>query len=169
MIQATRLQVSKYLGFFAPVGAVGGFISDVLQPLASLSTYVFWTSLVATVGLIVGVLVVQSLRARLLPPLFLTGSLLIFSGIMLGFQTEESEAKGVLATKVPFIAELQQSLGLIQKDLAEIEENTQSIAQTSKQIAGSLEAIKEGFAGLNKAGGIIQNAQRPEQHYHNAR
>ena len=50
MSQATRLHVSKFLGFLAPVGAVGGFISDVLQPLASLSTYVFWTSLVATVG-----------------------------------------------------------------------------------------------------------------------
>ena len=176
MIQATRLHVSKYLGFFAPVGAVGGFISDVLQPLASISSYVFWTSLVATVGLLIGVLVAQSLRARLLPPLFLIGSLLIFSGIMLVFQTEESEAKGVLATKFPFIAELQQSLGLIQKDLAEIKETTRKtsaavarVEQTSKQIAGSLEAIKEGFAGLNKAGGIIQNAQRPEEHYHNAR
>jgi hypothetical protein len=183
MSEATRQHVSKYVGLFAPIGAVGGFISDVLQPLASVSAYVFWTSLVATVGLIIGVLVVQSLRARLLPPLFLAGSLLIFSGIVLVFQTEESEAKGVLATKVPLIAELQQSLGLIQKDLAEIkettrktsaavarvEENTQNIAETNKQIAGSLEAIKEGFAGLNKAGGIIQNAQRPEEHYHNAR
>ena len=52
MSEATRLHVSKYLGFFAPVGAVGGFISDVLQPLASLSTYVFWTSLVASMGII---------------------------------------------------------------------------------------------------------------------
>src|SRR5215467_13651134 len=149
MSEATRLHVSKYLAFFAPIGAVGGFISDVLQPLASLSTYVFWTSLVATVGLIVGVLVLQSLRARLLPPLFLTGSLLIFAGIMLVFQTEESDAKGVLATKFPFIAELQQSLGLIQKDLAEIKETTRKtsaavarVEETSKQIAGSLEAIK---------------------------
>jgi hypothetical protein len=42
MSEATRLHVSKYLGFLAPVGAVGGFISDVLQPLASLlGTYVF--------------------------------------------------------------------------------------------------------------------------------
>src|SRR5262245_54158195 len=71
---------------------------------------------------------------------------------------------------------MQQSLGLIQKDLAEIKETTRKtsaavarVEQTSKQIAGSLEAIKEGFAGLNKAGGIIQNAQRPEEHYHNAR
>src|SRR5689334_4797553 len=120
MNEATRLHVSKYLGFFAPIGAVGGFIADVLQPLASLSSYVFWTSLVVTVGLIVGVLVVQSLRARLVPVLFLAGSLVVFSGIMLVFQTEESEAKGVLASKIPFIAELQQSLGLIQKDLADI-------------------------------------------------
>src|SRR5262245_60599742 len=90
MIEATRQHVTKCLGWFAPIGAVGGFISDVLQPLASFSAYVFWISLVATAGLVVGVLAVQSLRARLLPPLFLTGSLLIFAGLVLVFHTEES-------------------------------------------------------------------------------
>jgi hypothetical protein len=166
-----------------PVGAVGGFVSDVIQPLAPFSTYVFWLSLFATAVLIAGVLAVRSARARLLPPLILAGSFLAFSGVLLLFQTKESEAKGVLATNFPFVAGLQEQLGLIRRDIAEIkettrktseavgrvEESTKSIAQSSKQIAGSLEAIKEGFAGLAKAGGIIQNAQRPEEHYHNAR
>jgi hypothetical protein len=168
---------------FGPIGAAGGFISDVLQPLAPLATYVFWLSLVATLGLLVGVLAVRSMRARLAPALVLTVSFLVFSGVMLLLQSKESEAKGVLATNFPFVAELQQTLGLIQKDVAEIkettrktaeavsrvEDTTKSIAQSNKQIALSLEAIKDGFAGLNKSGGIIKDPQRPEEHYHNAR
>ena len=79
MIQATRLHFSKYVGFFAPIGAVGGFIADVLQPLASLSTYVFWISLVATVGLLVGVKasqIVTMVRAaeKMQPPPFAVSS-----------------------------------------------------------------------------------------------
>jgi hypothetical protein len=166
-----------------PVGAVGGFVSDVVQPLAPLSAYVFWLSLVATVCLVVGVLLMRAARPRLLPPLVLAGSFLAFSGILMLFQTRESEAKGVLASKLPFVAELQDSLGLIRKDIAEIkeatrktseavarvEDSTKSIAQSNEQIALSLESIKQGFAGLNKAGGIIQSPQKPEEHYHNAR
>ena len=181
--QAPQTHLRRYLGMFMPVGAMGGFISDVIQPLAPLSTYVFWSSLVGTVGLVIAVLIVRSARQRLLPLLILTASFLVFSGFLLVFQTKESEATGVLATNLPFVAELQQSLGLIRKDIAEIkettrktaevvvrvEENTQSIAQSNKQIALSLEAIQQGFAGLNKGGGIIQNAQKPEEHYHNAR
>jgi hypothetical protein len=183
MSQATRLNLSRYVGVFGPIGAVGGFISDVVQPLAPLASYVFWLSLAATAGLIIGVLVVRGMRARLVPPLVLTASFLVFSGAILLFQSKETEAKGVLATNFPFVAELQQTLGVIQKDVAEIkettrktaeavsrvEDTTKSIAQSSQKIATSLEAIKDGFAGLNKAGGIIQNAQRPEEHYHNAR
>jgi hypothetical protein len=183
MSQAARQHVSRYLAYFAPVGALGGFVSDVIQPLAPLSAYVFWVSLAASAGLIVGWLVLRGLRPRLLPPLVLAASFLVFSGALLLLQTNESEAKGVLATNFPFVAGLQQSLGLIRKDLAEIkettrrtaetvsrvEQDTQSIARSNERIVASLESIKQGFAGLDKGGGIIQNAKKPEEHYHNAR
>lgn len=183
MNEAARQHVSKYLAYFGPIGALGGFVSDVIQPLAPLSAYVFGVSLAASMGLIVGWLVLRALRPRLLPPLVLAASFLVFSGALLLFQTNETEAKGVLATNFPFVAELQQTLGMVQKDVAEIkettrktaeavsrvEDNTKSIAQSNKQIATSLEAIKDAFAGLDKSGGIIQNAQKPEEHYHNAR
>src|SRR5215467_11489570 len=183
MNEAARQHVSKYLAYFGPIGARGGFVSDVIQPLAPLSAYVFWVSLAASMGLIVGWLVLRALRPRLLPPLLLAASFLVFSGALLLFETKETEAKGVLATNFPFVAELQQTLGVVQKDVAEIkettrktaeavsrvEDNTKSIAQSNKQIATSLEAIKDGFAGLDKSGGVIKNAQRPEEHYHNAR
>lgn len=183
MNEAAREHLRRHAAIFMPVAAVGGFVSDVIQPLAPLSTYVFWVSLAGTIGLILGVLILRSARPRLLPLLIITASFLTFSSIILIFQTKESEAKGVLATNFPFIAELQESLGLIAKDLAEIkqttkktseavarvEESTQSLADSSKKIAVSLEAIQQGFAGLDKLGGIIQNPQKPEEHYHNAR
>jgi hypothetical protein len=183
MNEQARENLRQYAAIFMPVAAVGGFVSDVIQPLAPLSTYVFWVSLVGTIGLIVAVLILRSARPRLLPLLILTASFLTFSSVILIFQTKESEAKGVLATNFPLIAELQQSLGLIRQDIAEIKDttkktseavarvevSTQSIAQSNKQIAVSLEAIQQGFAGLGKQGGIIQNPEKPEEHYHNAR
>ena len=187
----TSLAVFKqYSAIFMPVAAVGGFVSDVIQPLAPLSTYVFWFSLVTTVALIVGVFIWRKARPQLLPALILAASFMTFSSILLIFQSKETEAKGVLATNFPIIAELQESIGLIRKDIAEIkvttqktakaverleassrrtEEATQSITDSTDRIAASLEAIQQGFAGLNKAGGIIQNAEKPEELYHNAR
>jgi hypothetical protein len=68
MSQAARQHVSRYLTYFSPIGALGGFVSDVVQPLAPLSAYVFWASLAAGAGLIVGWLVLRGLRPRFLPP-----------------------------------------------------------------------------------------------------
>jgi hypothetical protein len=39
----------------------------------------------------------------------------------------------------------------------------------SKAPAGPLEAIRQGLASLSKAGGLIDNPSRAEEHYHNAR
>ena len=180
----------KYSAIFMPVAAVGGFVTDVVQPLAPLSTYVFWASLAGTVALIIGVAFWRNARPRLLPPLILAASFMTFSSILLILQSQESQAKGVLATNFPAIAKLQESLGLIRQDIAEIKQTTrktaeaverveesskrtevatQSIAESTDRIAVSLEAIQQGFQGLNKSGGIIDNAEKPEEHYHNAR
>ncbi len=180
----------RYSAIFMPVAAVGGFVSDVIQPLAPLSTYVFWLSLVATIALVAAVFIWRNIRFRLLPPLILAASFMTFSSILLIFQSQETQAKGVLATNFPAISKLQESIGLIQKDVAEIkettrktaeavervetsskrtEEVTQSIAETTDRIATSLEAIQQGFVGLNKSGGIIEKAEKPEEYYHNAR
>lgn len=173
-----------------PIAAVGSFVADVIQPLAPLSTYVFWASLVGTVALVIAVLIRRAWRPRLYSALIVTASFMTFSSMTLIFQSKESEAKGVFATEFPAIARLQESLGLIREDIAEIKETTrktaeaverveestrktelatESIAESTESIARSLEAIQQGFAGLNKAGGIIENAEQPEEHYHNAR
>jgi hypothetical protein len=190
MDEASLGHLKRYAAIFMPVAAVGGFVSDVIQPLAPLSTYVFWASMIGTVALIISVFIWRTARPRLLPLLILSASFMTFSSILLVLQTGESQAKGVLATNFPAIAKLQETIGLVQKDIAEIKETTRktaeaverveestkntevatrSIAESTDRIAASLEAIQQGFAGLNKAGGIIENAQKPEEHYHNAR
>jgi hypothetical protein len=183
-------QVTRYATIFGPVGAFGGFISDVLQPLAPFSWYVFILSLVAILLLTTGVFILREWRRRLTPLLVLCAAFFIFSGGLLLLHTKETEAKGVLAAKIPAIEGLQASLGIIQKDIAEIKETTQrtaegvariemstqktadatgNIAKSADRIAGSLDAIQQGFANLSKSGGIIENAAKAEEHYHNAR
>jgi tetratricopeptide (TPR) repeat protein len=190
MDEVTSGNYRRYAAIFMPVAAVGGFVADVIQPLAPLSTYVFWVSLVGTAALILGVALLRALRPRLLPLLILTASFFTFSSIILIFQSQETEAKGVLASHFPAIAELQETLGLIRQDVAEIkettrrteqavarveetsrktEQSTESIAKSTESIARSLETIREGYAHLNKTGGIIDIADRPEEMYHNAR
>jgi hypothetical protein len=183
-------QVSRYAAIFGPIGAFGGFISDVLQPLAPFSWYVFIMSLVALVLLSTGIFILREWRRRLTPLIVLFAAFLIFSGGLLLLHTKETEAKGVLAAKIPAIEGLQTSLGIIQKDIAEIKETTRqtaegvarieinsqktaeatgNIAKSADKIAGSLDAIQQGFANLSKSGGIIENASKAEEHYHNAR
>lgn len=190
MNEQERGYLARCAAAFAPVAAVGGFLSDVVEPLVPLSNYVFWASLVATIGLSLALIFIRASRPRLLPALVLTVFFLAFSGVLVAFQTKETEARGVLATQFPFIAELQQALGLISKNIADIKETTsrtaeavgrvedstkrtesatQSIARSTDRMAVTLEAIQQGFAGLTKSGGVIENAARPEEHYHNAR
>jgi hypothetical protein len=168
---------------FGLIGAAGGFVSDVLQPLAPFSEYIFFLSLAASLVLIAALLFLQSRRHRTLPLLILSLAFVLFSGIMLSMQTKETAAKGVLASNFPGIEALQTTLGLLHQGVAEIKETTRKTAEgvarlensaerterSAGRIVASLEAIQQSFGTLAKSGGIIENAGRPEEHYHNAR
>ncbi len=61
----------------------------------------------------------------------------------------------------------------IQATTTRIEQKTdktaKAIADTARQLSGSMEEIRQGFSTLSKQGGIINQPERPEQFYHNAR
>lgn len=183
-------QAMRYASIFGPVGAVGGFISDVLQPLVPLGKWVFMVSLVLTALLLFAVFFWRTFRAQLMPPLVLCAAFLIFSGALMTFHSRETEEKGVLATHFSALEKLQSTLGVMQKDMSDIKASSQktaesaariehsaektqqathSIAQSTEKIAGTLEAMQQSFGNLSKSGGVIENATRPEEHYHNAR
>lgn len=176
MSKSTVSGIVRYATVFGPLGAVGGFVSDVLQPLAPFSKYVFFLSLIVVVILVFANIVWRTFRRQLMPPLIAAAAFMLFSGVLMLLQTDETQDKGVLASYIPAVESLQTSLGVIQKDIADIKQTTQKIAETTQtiarsneKIANTLETIQQGFASLSKSGGVIENAKRPEELYHNAR
>ena len=60
-------EVRRQIGAFGVLGAIGGFISDVLEPLAPMSKYLFGFCLAASLMLLVILLLSRSWRSRVLP------------------------------------------------------------------------------------------------------
>ena len=111
----------------------------------------------------------------------------VASVVMGGFVVAERVAgdgdKGVLASTIPGVAALQDSLFRVEKKINAIQSSTASIqadttalrteaaatsANTAK-IATSLEDIAKRFDALGSAGGVLPAPKTPEEHYHNAR
>lgn len=75
-----------------------------------------------------------------------------------------------------FLVGTQENTEAILVDTATIKQTTTEtnqaiteVQQSSRRIEGSLDSMKEGFETLSQSGGVIQNPERPEQFYHNAR
>ncbi|MEC7875524.1 MAG: hypothetical protein VYC15_01830 [Pseudomonadota bacterium] len=117
---------------FAYLGIIGGFVADVLQPLAPFTNYLFFLASfsVAVTGVIMVVAI--SLRDKIFPFFVLSVSAMIFSAAIMFFHNENNTKSGVLAGVIPGVETLQSSLGIIKKDLASIKKSTTEIEQTVK-------------------------------------
>lgn len=86
------------------------------------------------------------------------------------------EDKGVLATLVPALEQVQKSLFKIEKDVAEVKDTTtrieskaDTIQDTTQKVLTKLEDMSAAFEQAGKSGAIIANPSTPAEHYHNAR
>ncbi len=176
-----RKETSKQASsLFAGVGAITGFIADILEPIAPFSSYLFFASAIASLCIFITLRVKKALRSKMIPAFMISLSLMVVSGAMYLLQTDETKESGVLSSAIPGIKGLQSSMGIIQKDLSEIKEstkrieessartaeNTKETAEATKKIAGSIDAV---FNELLKGGGIIKTPTKPEEFYANAR
>jgi len=57
----------------------------------------------------------------------------------------------------------------IKQTTTETNQAITEVQESSKRIEGSLDSIQKGFETLSQSGGVIQNAERPEHFYNNAR
>ena len=98
---------------------------------------------------------------------------IVASVVMGGFVAAEKfsggENKGVLATVVPGMDKVQESLFRVEKKLDAVQADTAVIRQDTSRIAASVDEIARRFDSLGATGGIIPGAKTPEEHYHNAR
>ena len=152
----------------APVAGVFGFVGDVLSPLGPWVGVLLSLSIIGCCGL--GFAVSQKIKAekflanRLIPERLFVFCLFLClaSGLWycLTFLASDSD-RGVVATIVPGIAAIQDSLLGLKDDVADVKADTTAILQDTGDIKTELGNIGRG--------GIIKNPTTPAEFYHNAR
>lgn len=114
----------------------------------------------------------------------------VMGGFVIADQMAGKDNKGVIASVVPGMDKVQESLfrvekkidsvkedtvaireeaKLIRNDTASLKQDTTAVREDTAKIVASVEEIAKRFEGLASSGGIIPGAKTPEEHYHNAR
>jgi hypothetical protein len=101
---------------------------------------------------------------------------LVFVAQSLMPKPEEGPERGVLATLVPSLQKVQDSLFNIQRDVSEIKdttaktkEQTGRIEEKTEKVIAKLDDLSKVFEEVSKRDGLIADPQTPPEHYHNAR
>ncbi len=108
---------------------------------------------------------------------------LVMGGFVVAGAVAGEEDKGLLASTIPGLDKLQDSLFRVEKKVDSIKEDTTalktdtttikadtaSVKQDTAKIAASVEEIAKRFESLSSTGGVIAAPKTPEEHYHNAR
>lgn len=159
-----------------PVSLVLGLISDLMQPLAPFSSYLFLVSALAALLLVITIFAKETVNISLIWGCILAVATAVISGGITLLQTNSPGTRGVIVESIPALKQLQVSAGLMRDDLVEIKESGQrtmegveQIAESNSEIVLTLTDIRAGIRSLSQSGGIIVEATNLAQHYHNAR
>jgi tetratricopeptide (TPR) repeat protein len=161
------------------IGAVGGFIGDIVAPLGNFAPWVAGASLLFAIVLLFGFLALHRRQGALAWDSPVAGGLIVASAstVVFGLWSVLFAAgpqNGYLADNVSPIATVQAQLLNLQEDVGEIKETT---GQTATQVALSATAQAQGFADLQSAfaalqsgqGTLVSNPTTPQEWYSNAR
>lgn len=161
------------LRFATPAAAIGGFVSDVLQPIGPFSQYLFILSIVAV---LVSGSFAWALRQRIESDLrrkssltcsFSTVCSIVFGTTWFVF-TSNCPDKGFLASRVDAVESIQASLLGVQHSVERIESTVTQVGTDVDVIKSDVKDISKGVSGLGKMGGIITNPTTPIEFYNNA-
>ncbi|MGZ5553899.1 MAG: hypothetical protein ACXWHF_09700, partial [Chthoniobacterales bacterium] len=190
-LQNLRSFVGRGAKISAPLAAVCGVIADLASTIGKFALYLFIIS--ALTAVISGLLWFLHYRRQFLAAAadgkldaaelaqlrernvwsVLFAFSIVASVVMGGFVVAERVSgggdKGVIATVVPGMDKVQQSLFRVEKKLDAVQSDTAAIRSDTAKISASIEEIAKRFDNLSSTGGIIPNAKTPEEHYHNAR
>jgi hypothetical protein len=124
----------------AAIAAIGGFVADVLTPLAPFAAYLFFVGAVASLVLAVAILINRSLRVRAMPALVFALAATVTGGALHEVQRLRAAEDGVLADMAPAIARLQSSLGIVE---AKVEQIDATVTRTEKQVIDLKAAVAD--------------------------
>ena len=133
-IFTAKLASKKIVQIFGTFGLITGIISDVLQPLAPFTSYLFFASAIFFVLLLFTYLFFKRLRIKVLTSLTITIIVLFFSGTFYILQNITNSKDSGILSNIKTIEDLQVNLGFIDKSLGEIKEDTTTIKEDTKII-----------------------------------
>ncbi|MER9306712.1 methyl-accepting chemotaxis protein [Mesorhizobium sp. M0496] len=152
LIKASLSRTGKWAG---SVAFIGGAASDILNPLAPFAAYIALAASVAAVIIAIAIVLKLVLAAKALPALIFATSAAAVAGGVYGLQQQTNAQNGVIASLVPAIAGLQQSMGIVSAKVAKIE---QTVTETQKTV----EAVKQSTDTVAKKTDEIANAQQQQ-------
>lgn len=161
------------LKFATPAAAIGGFVADVLQPIAPVSLYLFILSIICAIVSGMGAwLLRQKIESNMRRRSSLFCSFTTVCSILFGASwflfTSNCPDKGFLATRVDAIDFIQASLLGVQQSVDRIESTVSQVSTDVGAIKSDVKDISQGVSGLGKMGGIITNPTTPVEFYNNA-
>lgn len=186
-----RAFVGRGAKISAPITAVCGAIADLASTIGKFSLYLFIFALCT--ALVSGLLWFLHYRRQFVAAAadgtiqpaemaemgernvwsvmfaFSVVAAFVMGGFVVAEKLSGGENKGVLATVVPGMDKVQESLFRIEGKVDAVKADTVAIRTDTSKIAASVEEIASRFDSLAKTGGLIVGAKTPEEHYHNAR
>ncbi len=161
------------------IGAVGGFVGDIIAPLGNFAPWIALISLAFTIVTLFGFLALRRKQGALAWDSPVAGVMLVAAASTALFGAWSvvfavGPERGYLAENIAPIATVQAQLLNLQEDVTEIKETT---GETATQVAVSGTAQAQGFADLQAAfaalqageGTLVANPTTPQEWYSNAR
>jgi hypothetical protein len=177
LVDPVRKAVSRAAAPLSVIGAVGGFIIDIIAPLGN---YAPWVALLSLAGALVSLgwfVIERRKRGHDAWDTIAAGVMVIFAASTVIFGVWSiifavGPQRGYLATNIPPVADFQAQLLGLQHDVTEIK-NTTRVTATQVAVVATTQA--QGFADIQAAfaqlqtGTVIANPQTPQEWYSNAR
>ncbi|WP_256752493.1 methyl-accepting chemotaxis protein [Mesorhizobium sp. Mes31] len=138
LIKASLSRTGKWAG---GVAFVSGAVSDVLNPLAPFAAYIALVASVAAVIIAIAIVLRLVLAAKALPALVFATSAAAVAGGVYAMQKETNSQNGVIASLVPAVAGLQQSMGIVSAKVARIEQTVTQTQKTVEQVKQSTDTV----------------------------
>jgi methyl-accepting chemotaxis protein len=147
LLRASLSRTGKWAG---GLGVVGGFVADILSPLAPFAAYIALAAAVTAVILAAAIAFRLVLAATALPALVFASTTAALAGGLFALQQASDAKDGVLAGLVPAITGLQQSMGIV---AARVEKIEQTVTETAKRVETVKQTTQE----------VQQTAEKVEQ------
>jgi uncharacterized protein YoxC len=138
-----RASLARTGRWAASLGLVAGIVSDILNPLAPFAAYIAMVAAVAAAIIASAIVFRLVLTTRAMPALVFATTTAAIAGGIYALQQNRSADNGVIASLIPAVAELQQSMGIVAARVEKIEQTVTETQQTVTETQKAVDGVKQ--------------------------